>query len=126
MYAAYERATVACSILGQPAVNGITQVVGAPVTVLSGRTITPIQPLEPEQVAPLDSYRELGAGYIFATDSTDWATLQTVDEGMIVNLTTSGQQWIIRGVQRWERPFADFQQRHKYLLLTLERVKVTA
>lgn len=127
MVAAYERATVACSILGQPVVNGITGTVGAPSVVLSDRLVTPLQPLEEAgQVVPLDSYRLIRQGFMFAADDDDWTALLTVDEGMVLHLTAADEDWIIRRADAWEPSVADGIRKQRHLLLTVEKVKVTA
>ncbi|HIP70549.1 MAG TPA: hypothetical protein EYH05_04050 [Anaerolineae bacterium] len=125
-FASYQRANVACEILASPAPDG-NNIVSGPTVFLSNRTTTPPWPLQnPTQVDGHLSYRDILQCFIFAADDTDWATLQTVDEGMTLRLADSGAEFIIRRVDKWERSWADFQQRHNYLHLTVEQVKVTA
>jgi hypothetical protein len=120
---AYERATLACSIYAPPAPS--SGVVGAQALFLSGRTCTPLWPVQPpDQVTDLESFRDRLQTFIFAANAADWATLQTVNEGM--TLRQGSNTYIIRHVEKWTQPFDEFLKRHSYLRLMVEKVKVDA
>lgn len=114
---AADMATVTADVYQPPAAAGGR--VGSPVLFLSGRTVTPLQPLQPDdQLYTIDSKRRRRQAFMFATDASDWATVQTIEAGMELHIGSDVHQ--IRHVDHWD--YGD----HRYVRLVLELSVVAA
>lgn len=127
MYAPYERATIPCAIY-RPATPGPGLTVAGVVPFLEERLVTPLYPMgEAGQTAPpLNSYRSQRQCFIWADDdAADWEQLGQVDEGMTLELTATGERYIIRRADAWDMLASDAQRR-PFVHLVVEKVKVPA
>lgn len=119
MYAAKDRATIACEIYEPPAVVG--GLVGDPVLLLSNRMMTPLYPLGDDvERYSFESGRRIRQTYIFADDDVDWQFVDAIDAGMTLKETESGAEHIIRTAEAW----VGFRNGHKFMRLFVETVRV--
>lgn len=118
MYAAKDRATIACQIYQPPtAVGGL---VGDPELLLDSRLMTPLYPLgDDSQRYSFESGRRVRQTYIFAEDDVDWQFVDAIDAGMTLRETVSGEEHLIRMAEAW----VGFRNGHKFMRLFVETVR---